>query len=127
MSSETVLVVLPQDLIDPRDFAVNLRFKNSHVLHPRARNAMESLASLVTTDVLAQGFEPTKDCLLDLTLVFPNRQSDLDGPVKRIMDGLERGIKEAGFGWWNDRYVYELHVSKVIGKTPSMGIILEAR
>jgi hypothetical protein len=58
---------------------------------------------------------------------FPTAASDIDGPVKRCMDAVFRGMREV----WdvphvNDARVYNLSVDKHVDPTPSLAIRVDA-
>ncbi|MFA5753565.1 MAG: RusA family crossover junction endodeoxyribonuclease [Bacteroidales bacterium] len=59
---------------------------------------------------------PTKDIKLTLKFGFKNKASDIDNPVKMILDILQ---KKYGF---NDKEIIELHIYKEITKTPFIEI-----
>jgi Holliday junction resolvase RusA-like endonuclease len=55
---------------------------------------------------------------IDINFGFKNKASDLDNPVKPLLDILQ---KKYGF---NDSQVYELNIRKHITKNPSISIVI---
>jgi Holliday junction resolvase RusA-like endonuclease len=55
---------------------------------------------------------------------FKSDQSDIDGPVKRVLDALQKALVARGYHW-NDRMVYDLRVSKYLSTRPNITVKLE--
>jgi Holliday junction resolvase RusA-like endonuclease len=111
--------------VDPGDLGVNIRFRGRQALHPRSRAAMKKLMEDVTKAIEStEGFQPCAvDCSLSIWFTFRNRRFDIDGPIKRTMDSLERAIKAAGYTW-NDLRVDHLLVEKQTDPKPGIYIHL---
>lgn len=116
--------------LDPRDLAINLRFKGKTVVHPRNKAAQGKIRDAVS-DWIEKDWEkwgedmrwqPPKPAKMLLQFTFPTAANDVDGPVKRTMDAVERGIKQMGLTW-NDNQVVDLRVLKYKGE-PRMSILL---
>lgn len=68
-------------------------------------------------------FSPPYETRVKLVFWFPTRASDIDGPIKRALDAVEQGIKDAGCDW-NDNRITSLVVYKEIGH-PRMEVFLD--
>lgn len=55
---------------------------------------------------------------------FLSDRSDIDGPIKRVIDSLARAIVARGYHW-NDSMIYDLKVMKYLTKHPSIQITVE--
>lgn len=53
---------------------------------------------------------------IDIHFVFTSRASDIDNPVKPLLDILQAKYK------FNDSQIYELNITKSINKTPSISV-----
>lgn len=62
---------------------------------------------------------PKENIKLTLKIGFKNRLSDLDNPVKLILDILQKKYK------FNDSQIYELHLYKEITDKPFIDIYFE--
>ena len=62
----------------------------------------------------------------ELRFRFTNWRWDIDGPIKRVLDGVVTGMVAADCRWFDDRNFVELRVWKETGNHPSLGITLEA-
>jgi hypothetical protein len=122
-STDTPLpIVAIVSAVDPRDLQANRRFKNSHVLPTPVRKAMTHLEQLSYTQVATTRWKPTRSTryAVDLTFTFPTANSDIDGPIKRTIDAVFRGMRRAcDHPSVNDARVVELHVTKRTG-TPGL-------
>lgn len=63
-------------------------------------------------------------CALDFR--FANWRWDIDGPIKRVLDGIGFGMEAAGCDWFDDRNIVTLTVTKASGSEPGVVITLEA-
>jgi Holliday junction resolvase RusA-like endonuclease len=54
---------------------------------------------------------------------FKSDNSDIDGPIKRVLDALEKALVARGYHW-KDRMVYSLIVDKYITRKPNMTIVV---
>lgn len=110
--------------IDPRDLQINQRYRGSHALPAKARKAHQRICEAVG-DYLRRvpDYEPCQRCEVWLGFWFPNRRSDTDGPIKRTLDGFERGLKDWGIEF-NDNRVEVLHVHRYVGDTPKISITM---
>lgn len=101
--------------IDPRDLAANVRYRGSHALPAKARKAHRHMCEAVGEFLKTVDYVAPQSTALYLTFTFPSRRSDIDGPIKRTIDGLERGLKH----WdveWNDNRIDDLKVNRKIGE-----------
>jgi Holliday junction resolvase RusA-like endonuclease len=109
--------------VNPGDLGVNLRFKGKQVIHPRARAAQNALIEDVKQAVeKIPEFNPEYG-IAGVLFVFTSKRFDIDGPLKRTLDALERGIKAAGYNW-NDSRIKEVYITKEVGETPMLSISL---
>jgi hypothetical protein len=114
------------DKVDPGDLGVNLRFKGSQVIHPKARAAQAKLVKEIQKHIQGreQGYDvPEGACYLSLVFYFSSRRFDVDGPVKRTMDALEKALKGLTYEW-NDRRVGVLRVEKQMLAKPGISLYL---
>lgn len=110
--------------VDPRDLAVNVRFRGKAVTHPRARAAQEQLVAEIKQAIQAEeAYDPCEDCGVVAKFMLPNRRSDHDGPLKRTLDAIEQAHKALGYTW-NDNRVSKTIVERVIVKPEVVGIVL---
>lgn len=109
--------------IDPRDLAINLRYRGSHALPAKARKAHQRICEAVGEWIKSHDYQPCDRCEVYLEFTFPSRRSDIDGPIKRTIDGLERGLKDWDIDW-NDNRVEKLHVIRKIGPDPLIKITM---
>jgi Holliday junction resolvase RusA-like endonuclease len=100
--------------VDPRDLAINRRFKGKPVIHPRVREAMDEV--VIHTKQAIQGevdYIPCKDCGVRIIFGFPSRRSDIDGPLKRFLDAIQEAHKALDLDW-NDNRISKLVVEREI-------------
>lgn len=81
---------------DPRDFAVNKRHLNN-TFRPRAvTEAMDNLRDEATLELARQhpGWRPheKQHFMICLTFYMPSRRFDVDGPIKRVIDAVTKGL-----------------------------------
>lgn len=91
--------------MDPRQFSANKRYRSNNVLPSDVRNAINGLAAEIAGEVHAQAFQPGPCHSLRMYLSYPDRRSDLDGPSKRIIDAIQRGVRLAGHKKFNDNSI----------------------
>jgi Holliday junction resolvase RusA-like endonuclease len=123
-----VLAVLSD--VNPKDLAVNKRYKHSQALPPEVKYAMQKLQGQVFDEVMAdERFQLYASYELAMTLYFDTRKGDIDGPIKHAIDALEAGINQAHVGdrVFNDRQIDVLTVSKYIATQPGVDIRLYGR
>lgn len=109
--------------VNPGDLGVNLRFRGKQVIHPRARKAQNELIEDVKKAVeRVPSFNPEYG-IAGVIFTFTSNRFDIDGPLKRTLDSLERGIKAAGYQW-NDSRLKEVYIEKKVGETPMLSILL---
>lgn len=109
--------------IDPRLFQVNRRIKGGHWIKPETRKAMEDLESITYTQM---EYEPPSNCLyrLELDFTFPTMNSDVDGPIKRVVDSVFRGMRRKfDVTWVNDARVVHIKARKRKGN-PATSILV---
>ena len=112
--------------VDPRDLAINLRFKGKPVIHPRVRAAMDEV--VVHTKQAIQDevdYTPCKDCVVRIIFRFPSRRSDIDGPLKRFLDAIQEAHKALGLDW-NDNRISKLVVVRDITR-PGIVMTMDER
>jgi Holliday junction resolvase RusA-like endonuclease len=56
-----------------------------------------------------------------LIFTFVTGRFDIDGPIKRTLDAIEKAIKAKGYDW-NDLRVVKLNVRKMVGESPGVQI-----
>jgi hypothetical protein len=117
-----------QSGMDVRLLQVNRRYHKSHALPPDVRKSMDDLRSLAQWTMAAQmpfetgTFSKKTRFTVSLTFTFPTLGSDIDGPIKRTLDSVFRGMREAyDDPNINDTRIIELHVTKRVGE-PSLAI-----
>lgn len=111
------IIDLDMDL-DPKLLQVNRRLKGGHWVPTEVKQAMQTLQDYSRIQIQQSGWVPSKDqhYRVTLNLTFSNRNSDIDGPVKRTMDAVFRGMREAvDVPAINDARVIEMAVTKRIG------------
>ena len=91
---------------DPQEFSVNIRFGGGHVVPPGTRKAMDALKTASKARASDQGFTigATEYVCLDITFAFGSWRSDLDNPLKRVLDALSEALR------FNDNRVVEIHL-----------------
>lgn len=108
--------------VNPGDLGVNLRFKGKQVIHPRARKAQDALIADVKKEVEKFGDAFNLEYgSASVHFTFTSSRFDIDGPLKRTLDAVERGIKAAGHAW-NDSRLKEVYITKKVGDTPRVSI-----
>ncbi len=112
-------------MVDPGDLGVNIRFKRSQTIHPRAKAAQRALVDAIKKEISGRpyGYEPCSRCYLSLMFTFTSNRFDVDGPVKRTMDAVEMALKELGHAW-NDRKVVQVNASKQVGPEPNIDLMM---
>ncbi len=58
-----------------------------------------------------------------MTFSFSSKRFDVDGPVKRTMDAVEKALKEMGFDW-NDRRVVAVRADKDVSNPPGIDLYM---
>jgi hypothetical protein len=109
--------------VDPGELGVNIRFKRSQAIHPRAKKAQRALVEAIKKEIEGRPYEPCSRCYLSLVFTFANNRFDVDGPVKRTMDAVEMALKELGHKW-NDRKVVEVRMAKQVGPEPNIDLMM---
>ena len=115
-----------QTQIDPRNLQANKRYKHSHVLPTQVRQAMKRLERMAQDQLSESSWLPTPTTryAVRLSVTFPTANSDIDGPVKRTIDAVFRGMRKAvDMVEVNDLRVVDLHVTKSTGE-PGLHIII---
>lgn len=100
--------------VDPGDMGVNLRFRGNQVIHPRAREARDTLVRDIVHAADGQLIDLGKDTWVSMSFTFRTRRFDIDGPIKRTLDALQLAMKqEVGYDdGWNDNRVTAIYVTK---------------
>ena len=112
--------------LDPRGLAINLRFRNKQIIHPRVRAAQDALITLIKQAIQKGGeYEPCRDCAVELVYTFPTTASDIDGPIKRTLDAIQMAHKSLGHTWHDNR-ISHLNVVKTKGE-PGMFLGMRQR
>lgn len=114
--------------VDPRDLRINKKFRNNPHLPPGVSRAQDNLI-LDIKQAIPDDYDPCQvDCGATLTFVFPDKRTDIDGPIKRTLDAIEKAIKAKGYKW-HDGKIDHLAVRRV--KTdprthpdPGIGIVM---
>lgn len=125
--------------VNPASLAVNIKNLTNDHLPPSVKQAQEDLIYEIKKHLILQEGDGTKNGggLLDwldgedvkifkvkLEFGFLSDRSDLDGPIKRVLDALQRAITARGYHW-NDHMVYDLQVLKYLTKHPAIQITVE--
>lgn len=111
-SIQSLSIAVP---VNPLDLLVNNRFRNSHAIPKKTREAMKQVQQTARDLTLIHGFSPTKGSFyrIDLSLYMSSMRGDIDGPAKRIVDSIFRGIREAvDETWINDGRIVTLTIDK---------------
>lgn len=108
--------IIVSAMVDPKDLAVNRRYKTNATLPAAVTYAKQTLQGKVFDAIAAAGdWKPPKEASVNLLFNFPDLRNDLDGPIKHTLDALQDGIRQAGFRW-NDRAIWELYIRRRIGE-----------
>lgn len=105
-----------ESLVDPRILGVNNRYRTNAVTPKDVRAEQLQLALDVSGAVRDQGFVPGKCHRAFLVFTVPNRRSDLDGPIKRVLDAIQDGIRMAGYRDFNDNSFEDIHIYRKKGE-----------
>lgn len=112
----TVLSVVSS--VNPADLAINLRFKEKQVIHPRVRAAQDWLITDIKLAV-PDSYETCNPCTSEITFVFTSNRFDIDGPLKRTLDAIQKALKAKGYTW-SDARISQLTVYKDVDEEPSI-------
>jgi Holliday junction resolvase RusA-like endonuclease len=110
-----------QSATNPGDLGVNLRFKEKQVIHPRARAAQDALITEIKASI-PDSYKPCSNCAVEVAFTFTSNRFDIDGPIKRTLDAIQKALKAKGY-IWSDARVTKMVVSKYVDDEP--GIELE--
>lgn len=100
--------------VKPEDLSRNIQYRNSGVLPPRPRKAMARVSELVERAAREQEYIPGRKVAIFLSFPFGSKRSDVDGPIKRTIDAIEKGLRAAGPDEsWNDRSVHAVQATRV--------------
>lgn len=103
--------------IDPRELAINLRFKGKQILHPRVRAAQNALILEIKQAIQEErDYTPCERCGVNMVFSNPTRRSDVDGPIKRTLDSIEKAHKALGYQW-HDGKIDKVIASRSLGFT----------
>jgi hypothetical protein len=112
--------------VNPADLSRNIQFKTTTALPKRARVAQKRVAELVERAVREQDYHPGRKVVAMLEFPFRSKNSDVDGPIKRTIDGVQMGIRAArehDTPPWNDKAVEIVSAARVAKHLP-MRIVL---
>ena len=106
--------------LDPKRFAVNIRFLNNRSLPPDVRAAKEELAEEAQLHMATQNpgwrQRATDFYVVALDFIMTDRRNDIDGPSKRVLDAIFEG---AGL---SDSRVQELYLRRYHGSQPGIAV-----
>lgn len=109
--------------VNPLDLLANRRFKYSHALPKETKAAMGRVADAAFAAASIHDWRPDKDSHYSVELLFSLRglRGDVDGPVKRTIDGLFQGLRRHhDQAWVNDGRVLRVVAEKRVSDTPSV-------
>lgn len=98
--------------VNPLDIRINTRYKSSQFVPEPVKAAVRLIIADVEDAVRSQGWVPprTRPVKVTVLFTFPTLAGDIDGPIKRCLDALAKGIKNAADPSFDDKYIHELHV-----------------
>ena len=118
--------------VDPAALSVNKKSWNPNHLPKEVRKAQDDLVIELKQALTTQESHPdweagwiddTETFTVEMEFGFRSTNSDVDSPIKRVLDALEMALVAKGYDW-NDRKVYDLIVSKYIDPIPTLMVIL---
>jgi Holliday junction resolvase RusA-like endonuclease len=118
--------------INPASLAVNKKHLIASHLPPEVKQAQDDLivemkASLINHEGRENmtWLDGTTGSIYEVRMDFgfKSDNSDIDGPIKRVLDALEKALVARGYHW-KDRMVYSLIVDKYITRKPNMTIVV---
>lgn len=102
--------------INPADLAINIRFKEKQIIHPRVRAAQDGLITDIKLAV-PDSYETCNPCTAEVTFVFTSNRFDIDGPIKRTLDAIQKALKAKGY-IWSDSRIHQLTIYKEVDELP---------
>lgn len=115
--------------MDPARMAINRsmgnRFKERDIKKAQDEIAWEMKIHPDTYGFISE-LDKSMRFRCELRFRFTNWRWDIDGPIKRVLDGVGFGMEAAGADWFDDRNIVELRVWKETGSHPGLAITLEA-
>jgi hypothetical protein len=106
--------------MDPKRFAVNIRFLSNRALPPDVRAAKEELSDETSRQMVTQNpgwrQRPSDFYIVAIDFYMADFKTDIDGPVKRSLDAVCHGA-----GIFDSR-VLELYVRKYRSWVPGIGV-----
>jgi Holliday junction resolvase RusA-like endonuclease len=113
---------------DPANLAINIKHRDSSHLPASVKKAQNDLVIEIKAHLIEQDAEwvddPDKIYKVKMEFGFKNIRSDIDGPVKRVLDAIQMALVARGHKW-DDAMVYDLIVSKYGAKNPRINIWVE--
>jgi Holliday junction resolvase RusA-like endonuclease len=118
--------------IDPASLAVNKKHLIASHLPPEVKQAQDDLIVEMKASLIDHESKENMTWLDGMTgsiyevrmdFGFKSDNSDIDGPIKRVLDALEKALVARGYHW-KDRMVYGLIVDKYITRKPNMTIVV---
>ncbi len=102
--------------LDIKPLSVNVAWQGKRFKTPKYKRYEKELLL-----ILPKAKKPMPEMMaIDLEFGFTSRASDIDNPVKPLLDILQ---KKYGF---NDSQIYELNMKKHISKKPSISIVIRS-
>lgn len=129
--SKTFFMMTSQ--IDPASLAVNKKHLIASHLPPEVKKAQDDLILEIKSALIeyekkvdSSWLDGTNGNIYEVFMEFgfKSDNSDLDGPIKRVLDALQKALVAREYHW-NDRMVYDLHVSKYLSRSPNMTLKVE--
>jgi len=121
--------------VDPASLAVNIKNLSNDHLPTSVKQAQGDLIYEIKKHLIPQEGEKGDDLdwlngadgkifRVKMEFGFLSDRSDIDGPIKRVLDALQKAIVARGYHW-NDAMVYDLWVLKYLTRHPSTHITVE--
>ena len=104
---------------DPKNLRVNIRYQDIRKLPPIVAEAMSTLVEDAMKAGEEQGWNPGPDARLsaEFTITMADRRADLDGPEKRVLDAIARGLR------FNDVRVDYISLRRAVGEPGILAVV----
>jgi Holliday junction resolvase RusA-like endonuclease len=118
--------------IDPASLAVNKKHLIASYLPPEVKQAQDDLITEMKSALISHEERADMSWLngeqgelfeVRMEFGFKSDRSDIDGPIKRVLDALQKALTARGY-YWNDNMVYGLIVDKYLTKKPNMTVVV---
>lgn len=122
VTSKTLVVTSMK--VNPKDLAINKRHKSNATLPQEVKDAKHMLATDVAEAAFLANWQPPERIAISILAVFTDMRNDLDGILKHTIDAVQEGIRTSGWREWNDRSIWQVWMTRRIGK-PFLMISME--